>query len=375
MSIIPTSRSNCVALSTKLDRFDNVFVCDFEFRFDKRDLPVPVCASIIEMHSGEELILDRAQMLALRRAPFDIGGHSLFVAYNAVAEMLCFLQLGWPLPQHVIDPFVLTAALTNGSRLWPHRKFRPGLLTALQLFGLEGIESEEKKAMIDLILSREAYTPKEWALISTYCRSDVVATCALLLAQIDQIDMRSALHWGRFVKAVARQEQLGLPVDMVELERLTSNWTALKLDAIRRYQVEPFFDDVHFVEQRFEDFISYQGWDLDWPRTPTGKLETKQATIARQAEQHPELQALAHVRSALTDLRLSHLVNSIGSDGYARCALRPFHTITGRSQPHARERSFLPALPSWLHGLLKPPPGFALLELDWATQEVGIMAR
>jgi hypothetical protein len=73
-------------------------------------------------------------------------------------------------------------------------------------------------------------------------------------------------------------------------------------------------------------------------------------------------------------LKLSHLVNSVGSDGYARCALRPFHTVTSRNQPQERERIFLPALPSWLHGLLKPPPGFALFEMDWATQEVGIMA-
>jgi hypothetical protein len=373
MSNIPTSNNNCVALSPKLDAFDNIFVGDTEYRLDSRGLPIPVGLVVIEMRSGEELVLDRRQLLALRRLPFDGSKRSLFVAFNASAEMLSFLQLGLSLPVNVIDPFILTAALTNGSKQWPHRKFRPGLLTALQLFGLRGIESEEKKAMVELILSKDTYTPEEWTLISTYCRSDVVATCALLLTQIDQIDLHLSLHWGRFMKTIARQEQLGLPVDTLELERFNSNWPALKLDAIRRYGVEHFYDGTHFVEQRLEDYVLARGW-VDWPRTPTGKLETKQATIGRQAELHPELQPLAHVRSALTDLRLSNLINSVGSDGYARCALRPFHTITGRNQPQARDRIFLPALPSWLHGLLKPPLGFALLELDWATQEVGIMA-
>jgi hypothetical protein len=373
MTITPTFANSCVALPTKFDAFDNIYIGDTEYRLDSRGLPIPVCLVVIEMRSGEELILDRRQLLALKRLPFDGGPRSLFGAFNASAEMLSFLQLGWPLPVNVIDPFVLTAALTNGSRLWPHRKFRPGLLRALQLFGLQGIESEEKKAMISLILSKESYTPEEWALIWTYCRSDVVATCALLLAQIDRVDMRLALHWGRFMKAIARQEQLGLPVDTVELERFNDNWPALKLDAIRRHGVEHFFDGTHFVEKRLEDYVLARGW-VDWPRTAHGKLQLQRETIGRQAELHPELQPLTLVRSTLTDLRLSSLVNSVGSDGYARCAMRPFHTITGRNQPQERDRIFLPALPSWLHGLLKPPPGFVLSDMDWATQEVGVMA-
>jgi hypothetical protein len=70
---------------------------------------------------------------------------------------------------------------------------------------------------------------------------------------------------------------------------------------------------------------------------------------------------------------MSSVANSIGADGYSRCSLRPFHTITSRNQPHERDKSFIPALPAWLHGALKPPPGFALIEFDWSAQEVGIM--
>jgi len=76
----------------------------------------------------------------------------------------------------------------------------------------------------------------------------------------------------------------------------------------------------------------------------------------------------------MTDLRMSKIANSIGADGYARCPLRPFSTITARNAPGARDKSFIPALPAWLSGVLRPPPGFALLDFDWVTQEVGIMA-
>jgi len=356
------------------DRFDEIWCIDFEYRIDRNDLAVPVCLCAIEMRTGRELFLWRHELLALRRAPFDTGERSLVVAFSSNAEALCFLRLGWRLPRNLIDPYVLTAALTNGSRRWPHRNFRPGLLNALELFGLQGIEAAEKEAIRNLILQNETYTVEQQKLIAKYCRSDVVATCALLLEQAGQIDLSLALHWGRFQKTIAHQEQLGLPVDTLEVDRLMSKWVALKLDAIRRYGVEAFYDGTRFVERCLEDLIVARGWHIDWPLTPSGKFETKTQTIARMAESHPELKALSHLRGIMTDLRMSKLVNSIGADGYARCPLRPFHTITSRNQPQAKDKSFIPALPSWLHGVLKPPPGFALLDFDWVTQEVGIMA-
>ena len=126
------------------NRFTEIWCCDFEYRIDRNDLPVPVCLCVIEMRTGREIFLWRSELLTLRRAPFNVGARSLIVSFSSNAEMLCFLRLGWPLPETVIDPYVLTAALTNGSRRWPHRNFRPGLLDALQLFGLQGIESTYK---------------------------------------------------------------------------------------------------------------------------------------------------------------------------------------------------------------------------------------
>ena len=202
----------------------------------------------------------------------------------------------------------------------------------------------------------------------------MVGLCALILAQAGQLDMPTALHWGRFQKAVARQEQLGLPVDVAQLDRFVINWAALQLDAIARYGVGDFYDGVHFKQDRLEALIEDRGWMHEWPRTPTGKYETKTATIGRQAELHPELKALAQLRGRMTDLRMTSLRNSIGADGYARCPLRPFSNVTSRNAPSARDKSFLPALPAWLHGFQKPPPGFALLDSDWSTQEVGLMA-
>ena len=51
---------------------------------------------------------------ACDRAPFDIGPQSLFVAYYVPAEMGCFIPLGWPMPQYVLDLYVEHRVETNG---------------------------------------------------------------------------------------------------------------------------------------------------------------------------------------------------------------------------------------------------------------------
>ena len=80
------------------------------------------------------------------------------------------------------------------------------------------------------------------------------------------------------------------------------------------------------------------------------------------------------LRDQIAELRISKLANTIGADGFARCPLLPFWTKTGRNQPAGNDKIFLPALPAWLHGIIAPPPGWAIAELDWDGQEIGIMA-
>ena len=52
----------------------------------------------------------------------------------------------------------------------------------------------------------------------------------------------------------------------------------------------------------------------------------------------------------------------------------PHWTRTGRNQPQGRDKVFLLSLPSWLHGLIRPAPGWGVALLDWSAQEIGIGA-
>src|SRR6516165_4871808 len=78
---------------------------DFEFRITDGGFPYVVCLVAREYRSGREIRLWRDELLKLRRAPFNTGSDSVVVAYYASAEMGCFLQLGWPLPDNLLDLF------------------------------------------------------------------------------------------------------------------------------------------------------------------------------------------------------------------------------------------------------------------------------
>jgi DNA polymerase I len=132
------------------------------------------------------------------------------------------------------------------------------------------------------------------------------------------------------------------------------------------------YDGTTFCEERLWRLIEARGWD--WPRTSTGRYELKKSTVGKQAARYPELKPLARLRDQIAELKLNQFANTIGEDGFSRCPLLPFWTKTGRNQPSARDKMFLPGLPTWLHGLIKPPPGWAIFELDFKAEEVGLMA-
>jgi DNA polymerase I len=252
------------------------------------------------------------------------------------------------------------------------RKGRPGLLTALKLHGLQGIEGEQKDYWRKVILENEEYTEEQWRGIEWYNRSDGDATIALLNVMAPTIDWPHALFRGRYMATVARMERVGLPVDRDRLITFVEHWDPLKLHFIRRDDEFGLYDGLEFDFARLWNLIDARGWD--WPRTPNGQLEVKNKTLREQAQRYPELRKLVRLREHIAELRINKLVNTVGPDGFSRCPLLPFWTNTGRNQPSARDKMFLPGLPAWLHGLIKPLPGYAIFEIDWDAQEVGIMA-
>jgi predicted transport protein len=173
-----------------------------------------------EVKTGRVIRLWRDELLALREAPFNVGPDNLFVAFFASAEFGCFLELGWPLPDNVLDLYAEHRVATNGEKT----PCGDGLLGALALRGLAHINAGEKEDMRRLILDRQCWSEDEKPRILDYCASDVTGTTSLFSKMAPSIDWPRALLRGRYMKAVGRMERTGVPIDTSLHREMVTNW-------------------------------------------------------------------------------------------------------------------------------------------------------
>ena len=345
--------------------FSESWCLDFEFRADPGECPWPVCMVAKELKSGRVVQLWRDDLLACSRPPFDVGPNALIVAYFASAELGCFLELGWPLPQNILDLYVEHRVETNGKKTLCGN----GLLGALALRGLAHIDAGEKDSMRRLICDQRHWSQDEQQSILEYCSSDVRALAALLPRMASGIDWPRALLRGRYMKAVAVMERNGVPIDLAIHQQLVAGWGDLKDRLITAVDANfDVFEGTTFKRDRFANLIGNRG--IPWPQDPNRALKLDDDTFRDQAKRWPELQPLHELRATLSGLRLTGL--EVGSDGRNRCLLSPFSSVTGRNQPSNVKSVFGPAC--WLRGLIRPAEGYGIAYIDFASQEIGIAA-
>ena len=82
--------------------FAQIIICDFEFEAPDDGRPNPICMVARELLGARrEWRVWEGEFGEL--PPFDISENTLFVSYNAAAEIGCFLALGWPIPARGVD--------------------------------------------------------------------------------------------------------------------------------------------------------------------------------------------------------------------------------------------------------------------------------
>ena len=350
--------------------FCNIWVVDFEFTAPPGERPDPVCMVALELRSGRIVRHWRRELKSMTAAPFDTGSGTLVVAYYASAEVGCFLALGWPVPERILDLFAEFRAETNGTQTLAGN----GLLGALAHYGLPAMGSEEKKDMRDLIIGGGPWSPPERKDILAYCESDVRALSRLLSRMVPILTRSTmrlgwALLRGRYMAAIARIEWNGTPLDTKSLRRLNKYWEDIQLRLISGMDQDyGVFEGRSFRVDRFERYLIAQ--NIPWPRLETGRLALSDDVFRQQAKAYPVLSPLRELRHSLTGLRLNRL--TVGRDGRNRTLLSPFASKTGRNQPSNAKFIFGPSV--WLRCLIKPRRGYAIAYLDWKSQEFAIAA-
>ena len=349
-----------------LQSYREVWLVDFEFSAPPGERPNPVCLVAREFRSGRTLRLWQDDLRSCRVPPYPTGPDCLFVAYFASAELGCHLALGWALPARVLDLYVEFRNIANG--LSPPTGF--GLLGALSWFCLGAMDAAEKGSMRELAIRGGPWTSEEREALLSYCESDVLALAKLLPAMLPELDLSRAVACrGRYMKAVARMESAGVPIDVPTLSLLRGGWESVQDRLIRsvdsRFGV---FDGQRFKADRWAGWLARSG--IPWPCLESGKLAMDDDTFREMARGYPDVALMRELRVSLSRLRLHEL--AVGSDGRNRALLSPYRARTGRNQPSNSRFIFGPS--TWLRGLIKPEPGRAVAYVDWSQQEFGIAA-
>jgi hypothetical protein len=348
--------------------FEEVWAVDFEFTAHDGDLPGPVCMVAEELGSGRIIRLWQDELPI--DPPFRVDAGVLFVAYLASAELGCFLQLGWPMPERVLDLYVEFRAATNGLSLPDGRS----LLGALSYHHLPRITSDEKTAMRSLVLRGGPWTDDERKAILDYCETDVTPMGALLERMLPRITatpkgLGHALLRGRYMAAVAWMERVGIPVDIDTLEEIREAWPRMKARLIEAVDKDyGVYEGTTFKAGLFAAWVRERG--IDWPKTATGQLQLDQDTFRDMAKAHPELAPLRELRHALSELRLEKI--AVGADYRNRTLLGAFGASSGRNTPSTTKSIMGPSV--WLRHLIMPGPRQAIAYVDWKSQEVWIAA-
>ena len=223
--------------------------------------------------------------------------------------------------------------------------------------------------MRTLALRGGPWTEEEKMALLTYCESDVLALTKLLPKMLPRLSLPHALLRGRYMRAAARMEHTGIPIDTQALTTLKSHWDSVHDQLINHidkdYQV---YDGQTFKIARWEQWLSAQG--IPWPRLNSGRLALDDTTFREMAKAYPSINPIRELRAFLSQLRLADL--AIGLGGRNRTLLSAFRARTGRNQPSNSKSIFGPSV--WIRGLIQPEPGSGLAYVDWSQQEFGIAA-
>ena len=347
--------------------YEFIFI-DFEFRpIDGREgNPLEViCMVAFNTRTGVYTRLWADELYQLNEHPLGSNPNAVLVAYYASAELASFISLGWNWSGGVLDLYLEFKNYTNGRNI----PTGDSLLGAMKFFNLDAIETEHKESMRSLALRGGPFSETEKISLIEYCQSDVDALARLFEPMSKFIDLPRALLRGEYMVAIAQMETHGIPIDHSLFEDLGKNWEPIKTKLITRIdQHYGVYERGSFREIRFEEYLAKH--QIPWDRHPSGRLKMDSDTFKQMANIYPLLLPLKDLRDSLSKMRLNKL--QVGTDGWYRCLLSPFKSLTGRNQPS--NSKFIFGQAKWARGLIQPKPGRAIAYIDWSQQEFGVAA-
>ncbi|MDQ8191573.1 DNA polymerase [Roseibacillus persicicus] len=336
---------------------------DFEFSSRAGENPKPWCVAWHCLETGNEgtLWLGSAPVVSPFPAEF------CMIAHYALAELACFLELGWPLPVGVID--TLAEARTVEGQV-VHTGGSWALLAVATRYGIATMSSDHKSEMRELAMGDQVPAERRQDLME-YCLEDVRTGLAVFRALEPSIHLPEAWLRGRYLKSLAHVERRGIPIDVDLVERLRKKGPEIREAAWTQARHEypgVIADEGSFSSMAWLRWCANVG--IPWPRLPSGAPALDSDTFKRMSDRYPSVRTMTYARKFRSQGRTFDF--PLGADGRLRCLLSPFGSDTGRNQPS--NSRFIFGASAWMRSVIAAPKGKVLAYIDYSSEEVGVAA-
>lgn len=338
-------------------------IIDFEFFSRIGNNPRPWCVAWHCVETGEEGIL----WLDGQDVPSPFPDEFRMIAHYALAELGCFLELGWQLPTEVIDTLpefrVLRGQVPTSGGSW-------GLLAVASQLGITTMSSEHKESMRQLAMGDEIPEHSREDLMR-YCMEDVRTGLAVWQALEPHVNTGEALLRGRYLKALARVERRGMCTDVDMVERLIRCMPEIREAAwaeARKEYPGVIDDNGRFSSKAWLEWCALVG--IPWPRLKGGAPSLDADTFKKMSDRYPSVLTMAYARKLRGQGRKFEF--PLGDDCRMRCMLSPFGSDTGRNQPS--NSRFIFGASAWMRSVVKAGDDTVLAYVDFSAQEVGLAA-
>lgn len=406
---------------------------DFEFNKLKERNNNPICVSFLATSDEEDVegnywLLDPEEREEfIEEIKWYIEEDYTFVAFYAAAEARSLYSLGID-PRHIkwvclwIEYQMClnhNHELSTGKHLidgkvkyvpppvpkWQRVEGDPSQIVAqnslaactYKLLGID-INLEHKDEMRDLIIQNDSFTEKEQAAIMHYCLSDIkhlpeilrkiYATYTKKFRASDRKKLNDEIRLrGHYAACTAIMESEGYPIDYEATRNFSDSVRQILFEMQKEVseefpEVGPFLIDkkgVKYTQKKapIQAWVKSQG-HYNWMLTDTGELSLGLPAFERHYSSKGDqsnfgnrfvkyLRNKQSLYGFLVGKKGKSLWDSVGSDQRVRPYFGIYRAQSSRSQPSAT--SYILLKSSWMRCLIKPPPGYTMIAIDYAQQE------
>lgn len=377
------------------------FAVDFEYYYDDDRNIVPLC---VAMSDGTKThawwLLDDKQRNNFIATVNKYRDTAVFIAHAIEpAEGRCFYMLGLdPNEFNWRDTFIESVIVNNTNRL---KRVENNLVAVTKRYLNIEIDSEHKAYVRDLIINRQHIGNE--AEILDYCKSDVHH----LLKIANKLSNAYYKVWRRSISVLGKRTGSigdillnigktsaryaiigcrGIPLNPYYVNLLKTNAKECLASVQTRFNDRYNIYDIgrkitrktDRVQSLLQQFADSKG--ANWAKTDSGKLSTAEATLKewKGSDTFPD-----HLRTHGKTCRVlssfcktgeRNWLNNYNPTAEKICpSLFPYGTQTGRCAAKPKS-GFIYTWGKQFRGLISPPEGYCLIEMDYGSQEVVISA-